>query len=200
MITQDQIEQKFNAASKEVQDMVNSEDVFNAFHEIREKHNLHLDHAGNLATAINAVILEIVPFTELDGLLREGMQGVDDATRQGVIQDVNDKIFVPLRALSKKRAEEKHAAEKMARVTPQKPSIRDVEVGLKSDDLPIRTLPKMEAPPSTAPEPALSEPNTSGSVLAQKLAEPAPSAPTPPPTPAAAPRYHGTDPYRELAE
>jgi cell fate (sporulation/competence/biofilm development) regulator YlbF (YheA/YmcA/DUF963 family) len=184
MITQEQITEAFKKASPEVQAMVNSDDVFNAFHEIREKHNLHLDHAGNLATAINAVILEIVPFTELDTLLKEGMQGVDDAVRAQVIQDVNDKIFVPLREETRK-----HAVE-VAKINAAPPVVAP----------PPRTTPLAEIPLVMIPNP--SQPSAP-SVLEQKMpsAQPTP-APAPQPEAPAKPKstYHGTDPYREMPE
>lgn len=174
MITEDQIRTAFQAASPEVQAMVNSDDVFNAFHDIRRTHNLHIDHAGNLAQAINAVILEIVPFTELDTLLKEGMPGLDDATRTKVINDVNEKIFIPLRASVKKAVEANPVVLQAPRPTPPLP---------------------------TVPPPPLEGPVPTPSVLEQKLASQTP--PATPPTPAPpkpTPHYHGTDPYRELPE
>lgn len=91
------IKDAFSAAPQALKDALNSDEVYDAFHEIREKHNLHIDHAGNLATAINAVVLGVVPFTDMGRLLDEGMPGVSPETKQGVLTDLNDMIFIPLR-------------------------------------------------------------------------------------------------------
>ena len=185
MISQDDIQKKFDAAPESVQAMVNSDEVFNAFHEIRQKYNLHIDEAGNLATAINATILEIIPFTGLDDVLKEGLQGVDSETRKKVIADVDALIFVPLREKARAAAQ---SAVKSAPQLQQKTLRTDTRI----ERLDARVVP----PPAVAAAPAVPP---APSVLEQKLGpnpSPAQVVEVKPPTT----KYHGTDPYRELAE
>lgn len=201
MISEEEVKRVYATASQSVKDYVNSNEVFDAFHEIRKSHNLHLDHAGNLAMAIDAVILGMRSFSELPTLLRDALPGVDDATREKVVQDVNDKIFVPLRELTKKRAEAPASVPTVPRPTS---GIRAVERTLVSEaPPPVRPQPteeKAEAPTTrpVAPQQSVVEQKMPGVV--QSSESRVQSATPPKVAPPAPPKYHGADPYRELPE
>lgn len=197
MITEAEVRKVYETAPKHLKEYIDSDGLFNAFHEIRRTHKLHIDQAGNLAMAIDAVVLGMKRFDELPMLLREGLAGVDDATREKVVKDVNDKVFVPLREYTKKRAEEtqKTTAPKPVPTSPPQsappPSVRNIELKLTKE-------------PTPAVAPVTAEPaQQTQSIVEQKMPPAPPPAQAPPVEPAAqreAPRYHGTDPYRETIE
>lgn len=127
MISEQEMRSAYEKAPQAVKDALNSDEVFRAFHDIRKKHSLHIDHAGNLANAINAVVLGVVPFTDMGRLLDEGMQGVSAETKQGVLKDLNEKIFLPLREKAlvgaKERAETVHTPPPVSAPTPRPVSV-----------------------------------------------------------------------------
>ncbi len=181
MINEEEVRKVYASAPQHLKAYIDSDELFDAFHSIREAHKLHLDHAGNLALAIDAVILGMKRFDELPILLREGLMGLDEAMREKVVKDVNDKIFMPLRELTKK-----HAEESKTYTEPPAPTsgIRSVEIKLVKEPappLPLQSVVEQKMPPTAAP----------------------PTAPVPPAestAPRETPRYHGTDPYREPVE
>lgn len=184
MLTRDEIKKVYDAAPEPRKKLVDSDEVYDAFHEIRKKHNLHLDHAENLALAIDAVILEIEPFEKMKDLLESGMRTVDAGTRTEILKDIDELIFKPLR----KRAEE-------LVVRPPAP----LTSGIDGTATALHSAPPLPVAPAPPPEPAtppvaLAAPP----ILSQKMpVVPAIEKPTQQP-PVPAPKYHGTDPYREL--
>lgn len=207
MIDRNEVQKVYDAAPQRVKDLVDSNEVFDAFHVIRKKYNLHLDHADNLAMVINALVLEMYPFEKLKDLLLDAMRSVDEGTRNDIIKDIDLLIFKPLR--------DKLVAETKA---PEKPKtgIQGVSAAkIQGVEMKLRSIPEVDIPPLPKVESAqvveqkvvpLSTPTQS--VIAQKLGvrpvggEIGPNvlkqdAPQPEPK---APRYHGSDPYREAPE
>lgn len=230
MIIQDEIQKAFATAPEHLRAYIKSDELDVAFYQIRTTYKLHLDHAGNLALAIDAVVLGLRKFDELPALLREALGGLDDATREKVLKDVNDKVFIPLRELTKKTAEEaraKLAAPKSPPVTVRPPTTptqvpavpQQAQAGIKLEvekpqptRLPIKSIveEKLAQQPApivpVVPPAAAAAPATAPQPQQAQVAPPvtqAPPAPTPPAVaapPPTQPRYHGADPYREPAE
>ncbi len=200
MITQEEIQKAYQRAPEHIQTWIDSDELAKAFDAIRTKYNLHVDHAGNLAIALDAVILELKQFTELPALLKEGLASLDDATRDKVVKDVNDTVFVPLRALVKKHADEVATkAREEAELNHRVDTMIEAEAKLADAEAKLKTTP----PPVIAPARTTPQTQAPASILQQKMSTavaPPPSVqevPAPNPTPVAPPRYHGTDPYRE---
>lgn len=184
MRTEEEIKQEYLKAPQYIQDYIDSDELFFAFHEIRKAHNMHVDHAGGMALAIDAVILGMEPLERFPDLMKEVMPGVDGAAIARIVADVNEKVFVVFR----KMAEEKATRTVIPQPTPPPltpppamPALTEVEKVVTAEPPPVvvtksileTNMPKGDvpvAPPSrTLPEPAQ-------------------------------PRYHGTDPYREMPE
>lgn len=189
MVTKEEIRKKYDEAPPDVQALVNDPEVYDAFHLIRRTHNLHLDAAGALADLINALILGIVPLTELDNHLSLVLPGVDAAQRDKIKADLDAHIFKPLR--ERKRAETPDLGAQYKSALVAKLSL---------------TVPLEDERAPSSEERATPVRNTS-SIVAQKLGA-SPSAPVP--EPAVRPEekgittprtgYRGVDPYREPVE
>lgn len=192
-VTEQEVRDAFRRAPDSLKSYVESDELFNAFHEIRKKHNLHLDQAGDLELALHATVLGLRQFNELPKLMQEILQGVTAEAQSAILKDFNEKVFVPLRNLSKKRAEEVLKVNAAEKHTPGG-ALRAAEMQSSA-----------EAPPPVAPLPNKA-PATEASVLEQKMPRATPPAPavsqetSAPERPSTPPRYHGTDPYREPVE
>jgi hypothetical protein len=207
MIDRNEVQKVYDTAPQRVKDLVDSNEVFDAFHVIRKKYNLHLDHADNLAMVINALVLEMYPFEKLKDLLLEAMRSVDEGTRNDIIKDIDLLIFKPLR--------DKLVAETKA-VEKPKTGIQGVSTArIQGVEMKLRSIPEVEIPPvpkveqvQVTEQKVVTPPTPTQSVIAQKLGvrpvggEIGPNVlrqDTPQPDPKT-PRYHGSDPYREAPE
>ena len=181
MITEEHIRNVYVGAPQYVKEFVDSNELHYAFHAIREEYNMHVDHAGGMALAIDAVILGMEPLERFPDLMKEVMHGVDAAEVARIVADVNEKVFAVFRRMAQERAVTAHEAQ-VASPTPlapasapaPRPSIQEVEKALIAT--PPVIVQKMPAAPLSS-------------------AAPTPEPATPPP-----PKYHGVDPYRELPE
>lgn len=95
--TKEQIQTAYKQAPEYVQDFIVSEELNKAFTDIRTEHKLHLDDAGRLSLAINAVVLELAPLTSFPQLVGEALTDVSSETRSAVVSAVNEKVFEELR-------------------------------------------------------------------------------------------------------
>lgn len=209
--TDQQVKAAYKAAGKDKKEYINSDELFNTFYAIRTKYNLHVDVAGNLATLIDAVILELVPFSDFPAKLKEILVGASDVEYQAILKSVNDDVFTYFRNKVKTEAE---AAKKKADEEAREDAALERELREKDAQLAREqeesTTPVLTAPPSsTTPAPAVADapaqatPAPAPSVLQQKTSAPTSSAPketSAPEAPKPAARYHGTDPYREMPE
>ena len=198
MITQEEIQKAYASAPKHLQEYIDSDDLFNAFHEIRGKYNLHLDKAGDLAIAIDAIILNLQSFDAFPRLLKEALGGVDEKTYQGVVEDVNTKIFTAFRELTKKQVEKLVQAPAPPKPVSNSEPLKVIEQTVsQKEPAPVKPLQiiqeKMSQTVGTAalniPVPPVAAAVTTPA--AQPEQKPPATAPT---------RYHGADPYREPAE
>ena len=209
--TDQEVKAAYKAAEEDKKEYINSDELFNTFYAIRTKYNLHVDVAGNLATLIDAVILELVPFSDFPTKLKEILVGASDVEYQAILKSVNDDVFTYFRNKVKKEAEmAKKKADEEARedaAFERKMAEEDARLARERQGTPA----PVPTPPTAvaAPAPAVAEappqvtPALAPSVLQQKTSAPTSSAPkeaSVPEAPKPATRYHGTDPYREMPE
>ncbi|MEK7063146.1 MAG: hypothetical protein AAB955_00465 [Patescibacteria group bacterium] len=190
IITETEVRPAYDIAPQHVKDFIDSNELFDIFYSIKMTYNLHVDQAGNLAMLIDAILLEMHPLGKFQELLKDALgQGIDQKTYEGVLRDVNEKVFTLFRGKTKARAD---AAVQPA---PPKPTpvaaapitlkpISVMEQKMSETVAPVVIVQKIAAPPAEGAVP---------------VATPPPAAPTPPP-PSAPARYHGADPYREMPE
>lgn len=95
--TKEQVQTAYTSAPDYVQDFITSEELDEAFTAIRREHKLHLDDAGRLSIAINAVILEIFSLEKFPQLVQEALTDVSSEIQKAVITEVNEQIFEELR-------------------------------------------------------------------------------------------------------
>lgn len=94
--THEEINMAFDKASKAVQEYIGSVELMRAFIEVREHYKLHLDEAGNISRALNAVFLGLRPAAEFPELLKAALEQ-NSSTYNAVLRDINEKIFVAFR-------------------------------------------------------------------------------------------------------
>lgn len=93
---QTQLHAAYQKASPLVQNFITSPQLSTTFTAIREKHKLHLDEAGALSNALNAVFLEIVSFEQFPELLKEALEQNKDK-HDVILSEVNEKVFTAFR-------------------------------------------------------------------------------------------------------
>lgn len=95
--TQDQLAAAYEKAPSVVQEFITSPALSVAFTTIRENHKLHLDEAGALSSALNAVFLEVVPYEQFPSLLKEALEQ-NSGAYDAVLKEINDTIFSAFRS------------------------------------------------------------------------------------------------------
>lgn len=205
--TQDQIKAAFKTATEDQKGYINSDELFNTFYTLRTKYHLHVDVAGNLALLIDAVILEILPLTEFPGKLKEILTGSSDVDYQAILKAINDDVFAYFRnkvraeaEAAKKKAEQEAIEDaELEKQIQEKVKIAELEAAAAKTSTPqasaAPTAPTVQSTPTPAPS-VLTQKITTISAPAQeqsKIVQPESKPATPP-------RYHGTDPYREMPE
>lgn len=208
-----EIKAAYKKATEDQRWYINSDELFNTFYSLRTKYNLHVDVAGNLALLIDAVILEMVPLAEFPAQLKSLLTNSSEADYQAVLKAVNDEVFTAFRKRVKERAEAKvqeakDLAEKKKREDAEDQALElelQKEFESKAAAVAAKKPVSPALPQTPVTTPAVAAPVKS--VLEQKTT--ATSAPVqvqatiPPPQQQKAqtpPRYHGTDPYREMPE
>lgn len=170
--TQEEILARFESAPEYVRNFITSVELMATFKTLRETHKLHLDEAGQVGRALNAVFLELKPASEFPELLRSSLEQ-NVSVYDALLKDINEKVFKVFR-------------EKME-TAPSLP----VSVTLTPPATPPSTIGKLEATITKQPQ----------SVVVPTLAEKNSATPTPTPPPAPIqPRAYTNDPYREPVE
>lgn len=182
MITLDAVKAALATVPPWLQEYVKSDELFDTFHEIRIKHRLHLDKAGELELVLYAVVVGLHQFSEMQGLIRDALRDTPTNIQDAILNDFNEEIFKPLREKTRQQvgsAGKGVVGNTVIQKKPQNPPI-----------LPAANLVSRGAGGS----------QTQTMIVEQKLL-PAQQENRPrPEPPRAPPRYHGADPYRELAE
>src|SRR3989344_3449230 len=161
--TNDEIGAAFAKASKAVQEYIGSTELMSAFIGIRDHYKLHLDEAGNISRALNAVFLGVRPAAEFPELLKAALE--QNSGAYGVtLKDINEKIFVPFR----RKMQEKGAAPPSDAQTLQKPLspierleervMGDAERGVEKKTAGMPPLRPSTPPPQPQTPPATTDP------------------------------------------
>jgi hypothetical protein len=214
--TRDQVREKASNAPEHLLEFIRSDLMRSVFEELRTKHKLHIDQAGNMATAINSIVLGIRNLDEFPAMLKEALGNSDNAMQEDILKIVNEKIFVLLRTLTKGMTTPVTAAEKplsapAAVTTPVLPPspIQQIQKAPLVTQLEPMPVPAPVVPP---PAPMVVAENKMTMTSAPTpvttsvpMPPPAPTTAITPPTPKepkpeAPVKYHGTDPYREPFE
>lgn len=90
--TQEEIVARFESAPEYVRNFITSVELMATFKTLREVHKLHLDEAGQVGRALNAVFLEIRPASEFPELLRSSLEQ-NVSVYDALLKDINEKIF-----------------------------------------------------------------------------------------------------------
>lgn len=151
--TQKIIQERFRELPKSLQKIITAFDFRNAFDDISERHNLHIDQAGNLE---NETMLALLGFESLDDFetnLEKNIP-IDAETAQKIADDVNNRIFLPIREEMQKLegVDEEKSKENVS--SPVKTPARGESAQITEIDAEIpENLPtKSELPPISSPE------------------------------------------------
>ncbi|XKT74645.1 MAG: hypothetical protein ACJKTH_00960 [Patescibacteria group bacterium UBA2163] len=139
--TAQQIKEAYSKTSPLVQQYMNSEEYIDAFSAFRTKHNLHFDELGNIANAVEAVFLGLVPTARFSEMLQEALEQ-NSALYSVVLNDVNNMLFKPFRVyLDEKRKQlEEKKQEKPVPAQPLEPSQDNTPAQPKVADEKISTF------------------------------------------------------------
>lgn len=222
--TQDQVLDAYAKAPEAIQEAFSSELTADVVSDIKAKFRLHVDVAGNLGKEVGYLMLGLINPAEFFGGLM--LAGTDEATAKGIMEEINSRIFIPLKQQVSGAgkapapapvtyAETPVAEEKTTPMVP--PPALDYEPARaailpgSSESVPV-IAPSNPTPAQQPVMPAPQEVHTMmNDMLAAKQAPaPAPvvsaqpTTPSVPPTPAPAPlrpspiaKDYGVDPYRE---
>ncbi len=106
-LTSEKLEEQFLSLPKDIQNAITSNAILDVVGEIGKNRGLHIDQTGVLA---EETALLMLGETRLDGFSSrmEESLGVPSNIANAIVQDLNDKIFLPIRAslmtLHEKRA------------------------------------------------------------------------------------------------
>lgn len=188
-----QLRAEYQKAPKLVKEFITSAELNQAFTEIRDEHQLHLDEAGTLSNALNAVFLELVPLEKFPELLKEVVK--DEAKRTAVLKDINEKVFVAFR--KKLEGPREDTAPVRQIVNPPARAIQAPERPAAFNEI------ETEAPQITTAPVATPAINKLEQSVRQKATDvELDTTPKPPQsgTQENKPNYRGSDPYREPIE
>ncbi len=169
-------------APANVRTFVTSNELLEIFDAIRTEHKLHFDEAEKLTDALVAVFVELQPLSAFPELLKEALEQNAQAY-DGVLKDVNEKIFVAFR-----NTLQGAPAAAVAPKVPQAPALAPVPTPTPQPALPKTPLDRLKETSRTVTESVAVQPNDTSATT--------PHAAVPPP----ASSYPSTDPYREPIE
>ncbi|HRH55386.1 MAG TPA: hypothetical protein PK609_00795 [Candidatus Paceibacterota bacterium] len=204
--TQEQLLAAYQRAPEPIQDAYGSEATEKVIDDVRTKYRLHVDVAANLDREVGYLMLGLVSPAEFFGSLM--LSGTDEQTARGILQEINDRIFIPLKrqVMTAPKSAPPIASYVASTPPPQAPrpapvSAPALEYEPKTPMLPGSFEP-VPAPVAPAPEPPRVEapipaavpvtPPTPSYVPPMAPQEP-PRAATPPPSV----KPYSNDPYRE---
>lgn len=210
--TQQQMEDRFTALPKAIQEVLESQETGKALRRIGNHHNLHIDQLATLNDITVFVILGLIPRESYLPTLSEEL-GVSEEAAEAILAEVNTEILEPMRASLSAPKENVAREEKDEEMTMHLPT-RDEILREIEHPLPIpereETRPKKEVSLPGAPQKqeytgAEKQETTHQSIIEKKITQettlreahseetksntaPSPSPETPP------------DPYREPVE
>ena len=106
--TNEQLLEMYHKLPKDVQEAILSVDTSEAIREIGEKHKLMIDKMGDLADETGLVMLGLTHPSQYVSHLIERL-GINQETAQEITEEINNKIFFPIRESLRKIQEEREA-------------------------------------------------------------------------------------------
>jgi hypothetical protein len=209
-----EIKTAYQNAPVYLQDFIGSDEMYTVFQDMIKVHKLHIDQGGNLAVALNSIILGLRPLGQFPELLKEALNSSDDALNRAIANEANSKVFSALRALTKTETtptkatpvlETAPAAVAFAPASSPIQSVQKAPLVTQLESMPVAAA---VVPPTPMVVAENKMAMTSAPAPVTTAVPMPPSAPTtaitPPipkePKPEAPVKYHGTDPYREPFE
>lgn len=104
--TQNEIAKALTAAPHEVSDFIFSEELAEVFETLRANHALHLDEAGTVSDAINAVAVGLTPLSEFRATLEAALPETPREKVDALTKDINELVFQKLRRSAAERPRE----------------------------------------------------------------------------------------------
>lgn len=146
--------------------------------ELTRKYQLHADQAGELHKALLMMLLGVYSPSRFVGTLEDA--GFSEETTEGIVADLNERVFAPLRK-AEREAEKKPPTPAKAAVPPApRPPLASVPAPLGAATMPApeppRPAPIAAVPPAAAPSPA-------PAIQPATTPTPAPRPSAPPPEP-----------------
>ncbi|HEY0907748.1 MAG TPA: hypothetical protein VGE35_00155 [Candidatus Paceibacterota bacterium] len=188
----EQLEQTIKEAYQKLPDdmkkAVTSLPIMNMMEGIAAKNNLHIDQVGNLYTETVLVLLGLQRTSAFVGNVQKAI-GVSAEVARAVAQDVNDQVFVSVRASLQKMAEEGEFAETLE--TADVPSDRE-QLLAEIEDPAETNHPAFAAQTESTKQGVANE--FIGSKLTQTVTIPSQKTAV---NPEAKPKGYAVDPYRE---
>jgi hypothetical protein len=137
--SEQKIQATFQSAPQYVQDFILSDELNDAFEELREKYALHIDEAGKISLAINAIALNLAPIASFPKLIAEALPGKPEDMRNDIANDVNTHVFASLRESAQQGAPAPE--ESVPQPTPLQRKITDTKlsntVSGRAEDVPL---------------------------------------------------------------
>lgn len=141
-IPQERVIAAYQQAPEPVREVFSSEVTAGVVADIRTQYRLHVDIAGNIGNEVGYLLLGLrSPAEFLGGLI---LMGTDEQTARSIVQEINDRIFIPLQ-------------QKMLRGNGN--ATQDVpQTPINQESVPVATMPQPAVAPMPAPAVAFSQP------------------------------------------
>lgn len=187
----------YQSAPEVVREAFNSEVTSQIILDMKTTHRLHVDVAGTLASEVGYLLLGLRSPAEFFGNLM--LSGTDEQTARSIMEEVNNRIFIPLR----NQVRSKSSSELVQPYTAQEPAPRPIQQPLAptptieyTPPAPV-TLPGSPEPaPMPVPPVSVSAPEpVQNTAPIQDFSAPIPLQKPEPQNPIR--KDYGADPYRE---
>lgn len=139
-IPQERVIAAYQQAPEPVREVFSSEVTAGVVADIRTQYRLHVDIAGNIGNEVGYLLLGLrSPAEFLGGLI---LMGTDEQTARSIVQEINDRVFIPL--------QQKMLRGSAAPDVPQAPATEE--------PMPVAMPPQPTGAPIPAPAVAFSQP------------------------------------------
>lgn len=155
-ITGEQVRTAYAAAPQAIRTAFSSEETTAVIVALTQTYQLHVDTAGLLGKQVGWLLLGLMsPMEFLGGLVDAG---VDGDTAKKIITEVNEKIFVPLRARMETAEGKERLPQPEPTVSDPAPATVAMPPAPTTPQAPLVPPPSLVPPPPQTPEPAPIQP------------------------------------------
>lgn len=183
--TKEQIKAAFQKIPSDIRDIIASVDKADALYAILEKYKLHVDKVGELGKQVDFVLIGLLHPSKFTESIQKKLE-VSEADARAIAQDVNEKIFRPVRESLKKLHGIADGVDptptSTASVITPKPPASPTSPLIPSTPTPIPTpAPKPISPPVIAPlTPQVQKTPPVPASFTPRFIPPTPQTPAPP--------------------